>query len=57
LGLSKLVAWAEALFGPAPMEYWKAFRQAALKLELRRNAEVQYQLAARRGPKKSGGQK
>jgi L-lactate utilization protein LutC len=57
LGLSKLVAWAEALFGSAPVEYWKAFRQVALKLELRRSAEVEYQLAARQAPKKSGDQK
>jgi hypothetical protein len=51
LGLSKLAAWAEALFGPAPVEYWKAFRQAAVKLELRRAAEAEYHLAARNSPK------
>jgi hypothetical protein len=55
LGLSKLVAWAEARFGPAPEAYWKAFRQAALKLELRRAAEAEYQLAARPGQPKPGG--
>jgi hypothetical protein len=54
LGLSKLVAWAEAQFGPAPEDYWKAFRQAALKLELRRAAEAEYQLAARPGQPKPG---
>jgi hypothetical protein len=47
LGLSKLTAWAEAAFGAAPADYWKAFRQAAVKLGLRRAAEVEYHLAAR----------
>ena len=51
LGLSKLVEWAEAKFGPAPREYWKAFREAMIKLDLRRGAEVEYQLAARSAPK------
>jgi hypothetical protein len=51
LGLSKLVAWAEARFGTADPVYWKAFREAALKLELRAAAEIDYQLAARKGPK------
>jgi hypothetical protein len=51
LGLSKLAAWAEAKFGPAAAEYWQAFRQAALKLELRRAAETGHQLAARSVPK------
>jgi len=47
LSLSKLIAWAEAIFGTAAPEYWKAFQQAAIKLESRRSAEVEYQLAAR----------
>jgi hypothetical protein len=51
LGLSGLIGWAEKLFGTAPAEYWKAFRQAAVKLELRRGAEAEYHLAARRAPK------
>lgn len=51
LGLARLTAWAEARFGTAPAEYWRAFRQAALKLELRRASDVEYQLAARRAPK------
>jgi hypothetical protein len=51
LALSKLSAWAEALYGPAPAEYWQAFRQAALKLELRRGADAEYHLAARPAPK------
>ncbi len=54
LGLSKLVAWAEPRFGNAPSEYWKAFRSAALKLEMRRASAEEYQLAARRGPKPEG---
>jgi hypothetical protein len=51
LGLSGLTAWAETRFGVAPAEYWTAFRHAAVKLELRRAAEAEYHLAARRAPK------
>jgi hypothetical protein len=51
LGLTRLVQWAEAKFGPAPLEYWKAFREAAITLDLRRGAEVEYQLAARAAPR------
>jgi hypothetical protein len=51
LGLSGLIGWAEKRFGAAPAEYWKAFRQAAVKLELQRGAEAQYHMAARRAPK------
>lgn len=54
LGLSALAAWAEAKFGPAPAEYWKAFRQAAIKLDLRRSAESEYHLAARTARKPEG---
>lgn len=54
LGLTKLTAWAEAKFGPAEAGYWKAFREAALMLELRAAAEVEYQLAARQAPKPEG---
>ena len=54
LGLSRLVAWAEGRYGAAPPEFWKAFRDAALKLELRAAAETDYQLAARKGPKPGG---
>jgi hypothetical protein len=50
LGLPQLTVWAEALFGQAPPAYWKAFRQAAVKLELRRAAEAEYQMAARPAP-------
>lgn len=51
LGLSKLVARMEELAGPASPDYWKAFRLAALKLEMRRASAEEYQLAARRAPK------
>ena len=54
LGLTGLIAFAEAKFGIAPREYWKAFRQVALKLELRRAAVTEYQLAARKPPKPEG---
>jgi hypothetical protein len=50
LALGKLATWGEAKFGPAPPEYWKAFRQAALKIELRRAAQAEYYLAARKAP-------
>jgi hypothetical protein len=56
LGLSDFVAWAEENYGSAPAEYWKAFRDAGIKLELRRAAEAEnYQLAARRAPKPGEG--
>lgn len=51
LGLSKFVAWAEATFGPAPIEYWKAFREAALLVRMRATPETEFQLAARKAPK------
>jgi hypothetical protein len=56
LGLSTLVAWGESLFGPATAEYWKAFQQAAIKLESQRSFGTEYQLAARPGPRGEGGQ-
>ena len=51
LGLSKLAAWGDAKFGPAPIEYWQAFRKAAVKLQLQRTASSEYRLAARPAPK------
>jgi hypothetical protein len=48
LGLSVLTAWAESRFGEGPPEYWRVFRQAAVKLVLRSSAENEYRLAARR---------
>src|SRR5262245_54110847 len=55
LGFSNFVAWAEAKYGVAPAAYWKAFRKAAIKLELRRSAEAEYQLAARRATRPEDG--
>jgi len=54
LGLSMLTAWAESRFGVAPPEYWRFFRQAAVKLVLRCAAENEYRLAARRTSKAEG---
>ncbi len=51
LGITKFVAWAEGKFGPGAMEYWKAFRIAALELEQRQGTNTEYQLAARTAPK------
>jgi hypothetical protein len=48
LGLLELIAWAETRFGTAPAEFWKAFREAAHKVRMRTNAEIEFQLAARR---------
>lgn len=47
LGFSKLKDWAERQFGPAPTAVWKAFQQAAMRLEFRRAAAANYSLAAR----------
>lgn len=52
LGLAQLIAWAEAIFGPAPAQYWEAFRKAALKVRMRRTADTEFQMAARRTPPK-----
>lgn len=54
LGLSKLVAWAEARFGTADPVYWRAFYDALVKLDLRSSAETEYQLAARSRRKSEG---
>lgn len=52
LGLSALIAFAQAKFGEAPREYWQAFRLAALEVRMRANSRTtEYQLAARREPK------
>lgn len=52
LGLSALIAFAEAKFGAAPREYWRAFKLAALEVRMRANSRTaEYQLAARREPK------
>jgi len=54
LRLSKLSAWAEAQFGPAPAGFWKVFHNGAIKLEQRRASEKEYSLAARRAPNPEG---
>ncbi len=51
LGLTKLAAWGDAKFGAAPIEYWQAFRRAAVKMQLQRTAASEYRLAARPAPK------
>jgi hypothetical protein len=51
LGMSQVVDWGRQ-FGGLPDTYWRAFRQTALKLRMRREAEVDYQLAARQGTRK-----
>ncbi|QEL15338.1 hypothetical protein [Limnoglobus roseus] len=52
LGLSGLIAFAEAKFGAASRDYWRAFREAALTVRMRANSQsAEYQLAARRAPK------
>jgi hypothetical protein len=51
LGMSQVLDWGRQ-FGSLPETYWRAFRQTALKLRMRREAEVDYQLAARQGTRK-----
>lgn len=46
LGLTRVVEWGMR-FGTAPEAYWRAFRQAALKLRMRRESGASYQMAAR----------
>lgn len=54
LGLSTFIEIAEKKFGAAPREYWKALRQVAMKIELRRASQTEFQLAARSAPKPEG---
>jgi hypothetical protein len=55
LSLSAITAWGNGR-GCAPQSYWKAFREAALMLRLRRESAGEYQLAARaQRPKRPGG--
>lgn len=51
LGLSQVLEWGRQ-FGSLPETYWRAFRQTALKLRMRRESEVDYQIAARQGTRK-----
>lgn len=46
LGITRVVEWGRR-FGAAPEAYWRAFRQAALKLRMRRESAETYQMAAR----------
>ena len=46
LGLTQVVEWGRR-FGTAPEAYWRAFRQAAIKLRMRRESAETYQMAAR----------
>jgi hypothetical protein len=55
LGVGQVVAWGRR-FGVAPEAYWRAFREAALMLRMRRESAENYQMAARlTRPKPSGG--
>jgi hypothetical protein len=56
LGLTPLLEWGRR-FGDIPDAYWRAFRQTALTLRMRRESEAHYQLAARQTkPRRPGGQ-
>jgi hypothetical protein len=46
LGISQVINWGRR-FGWAPEAYWRAFRQAALKLRMRRESEAELRMAAR----------
>ena len=46
LGLSQVLAWGRQ-FGSLPDSYWRAFRQTAIKLRMRRDSELTLQMAAR----------
>jgi hypothetical protein len=46
LGISQVIRWGKR-FGSAPEAYWRAFRQAALKLRMQRQAEADFHMAAR----------
>jgi hypothetical protein len=58
LGLMAVVSWGRK-FGAVPEGYWKAFREAALLLRMRRESAANYQMAARptKPPPKAGGGK
>jgi hypothetical protein len=51
LGVSQVLAWGRQ-FGSLPETYWRAFRQAALKLRMRRESDVNSQMAARQTTRK-----
>ncbi len=54
LGLTPLTTWAQAHFGTATPGFWRAFQQAALKLDFQQNAAPRYALAARSAPRQEG---
>lgn len=56
LGISQVIGWGRQ-FGNASETYWRAFRQAALKLRMRRESEPDYHLAARSTKPKPPGAK
>jgi len=51
LGMSQVLDWGRQ-FGAVPETYWRAFRQVALKLRMRRESDVHYQMAARQTKRK-----
>jgi hypothetical protein len=51
LGMSQVLDWGRQ-FGTVPETYWRAFRQAALKLRMQRESDVHYQMAARQTKRK-----
>jgi hypothetical protein len=51
LGMSQVLDWGRQ-FGGVPETYWRTFRQAALKLRMRRESDVHYQMAARQPKRK-----
>ena len=55
LGTFPLQEWFAARFGGAPDEYRRAFREAAMKVRIRANAEAEFQIAARRTKPANGG--
>jgi hypothetical protein len=57
MGLTPLTQWLEDKYGPAPPEYAKAFRLAAIKLRIRVNSDAEVQVAARRTKPPTGGAK
>ena len=51
LGMSQVLEWGRQ-FGSLPETYWRAFRQTALKLRMRRESDLHYQTAARQTKRK-----
>jgi hypothetical protein len=51
LGMSQVLDWGRK-FGTLPEMYWRIFRQSALKLRMRREADTNYQMAARKSTRK-----